>query len=62
MVVVQSAHLRDAFMLKYDFPVFVWQLILISIISNKAKFDNFHSMLMLLTIAILASSSHLFVK
>jgi len=56
MVVVQSAHLRDAFTLKYDFPVFVWQLILIAIISNKAKFDNFHSMLMLLTIAMVASS------
>ena len=34
-------------MLKYNFAVFVWQPILISIISKKAEFDSFSSRLML---------------
>jgi len=40
---------------KYDFPVFVRQLILILIISNKVAFGSFHSRLMLQMIAMLAS-------
>jgi len=47
---------------KYDFAVFVWQLILISIISYKAEFDSFRSRLMLQMLAMLASSGHLSVN
>jgi len=47
--------LRDSTVRKYDFAVYVWQLILIVVISNEAEFDGFHSRLMLLMIGILAS-------
>ena len=52
--VMQSASMKEQKV--NDFGVVVLQLILISIISNKAEFDGFHSRLMLLIIAMLASS------
>jgi len=46
-------------MRKYGFAVFLWQLILIAIISYNGEFDSFRSRLVLLMTAMLASSWHL---